>query len=55
MPCLSAGRFGRGRKVILAGCVAQVEKEAALARKARVDYVVGTHQVHRIGEIAGSE
>ena len=48
-----AGRFGRGRKVILAGCVAQVEKEAALARKARVDYVVGTHQVHRIGEIAG--
>ena len=46
-----AGRFPQAKKLIIAGCVAQAEKEALFARKARVDYVVGTHQFYRIGEI----
>ncbi len=45
------GRFAGERKVIIAGCVAQEEKEALFAKKVRVDYVVGTHQFYRIGEI----
>ncbi len=46
-----AGRFPRARKLIIAGCTAQAEKEAIFARKARVDFLVGTHQFYRIGEI----
>lgn len=46
-----AGRYAQARKLVIAGCVAQAEKEAIFARKARVDYLVGTHQFHRIGEI----
>mgnify|MGYP001766138577 CR=1 FL=1 len=46
-----AGRFPRPKKVIVAGCVAQSEKRGIFSRRARVDYVVGTHQFHRIGEI----
>ncbi len=46
-----AGRFPGAKKVIIAGCVAQAEKNGLFARKTRVDYVVGTHQFHRIGEI----
>lgn len=45
------GRFPRAKKVIIAGCVAQSEKEALFAKKVRVDFVVGTHQFYRIGEI----
>ncbi len=45
------GRFAGGKKVIVAGCVAQEEKEAIFAKKVKVDYVVGTHQFYRIGEI----
>ena len=45
------GQFPSARKIIVAGCVAQVEKEAIFRKKVRVDYVVGTHQFHRIGEI----
>jgi tRNA-2-methylthio-N6-dimethylallyladenosine synthase len=45
------GRFPAAKKVIIAGCVAQSEKEALFAKKVRVDYVVGTHQFYRIGEI----
>ena len=45
------GRFPRAGKVIVAGCVAQAEKEAIFAKKVRVDYLVGTHQFYRIGEI----
>ncbi|MCU0235849.1 MAG: tRNA (N6-isopentenyl adenosine(37)-C2)-methylthiotransferase MiaB [Acidobacteria bacterium] len=45
------GRFPASRKIIIAGCVAQSEREALFARKARVDYVVGTHQFYRIGDI----
>jgi tRNA-2-methylthio-N6-dimethylallyladenosine synthase len=46
-----AGRFPRAKKVIVAGCVAQAEKEAIFAKKVKVDYLVGTHQFYRIGEI----
>ncbi len=45
------GRFPTGKKIIIAGCVAQAENEALFAKKVRVDYVVGTHQFYRIGEI----
>ncbi len=45
------GRFPSGKKIIIAGCVAQAENEALFAKKVRVDYVVGTHQFYRIGEI----
>jgi tRNA-2-methylthio-N6-dimethylallyladenosine synthase len=45
------GRFPGAKKVIVAGCVAQAEKEAIFAKKVKVDYVVGTHQFCRIGEI----
>ncbi|HSQ35045.1 MAG TPA: tRNA (N6-isopentenyl adenosine(37)-C2)-methylthiotransferase MiaB, partial [Candidatus Binatia bacterium] len=45
------GQFPAAKKVIVAGCVAQVEKEAIFRKKVRVDYVVGTHQFHRIGAI----
>jgi tRNA-2-methylthio-N6-dimethylallyladenosine synthase len=45
------GRCGGRRKIIVAGCVAQTEKEGVFARKGRVDFVVGTHQFQRIGEI----
>ncbi|MBN2346786.1 MAG: tRNA (N6-isopentenyl adenosine(37)-C2)-methylthiotransferase MiaB [Candidatus Aminicenantes bacterium] len=47
-----AGRFAGRKKIIIAGCVAQAEKENIFARKVKVNYVVGTHQFHRIGEIA---
>ncbi len=45
------GRFAGRKKVIVAGCVAQAEKEGIFRKKIRVDYVVGTHQYHRIGAI----
>ncbi|MCX6557633.1 MAG: tRNA (N6-isopentenyl adenosine(37)-C2)-methylthiotransferase MiaB [Candidatus Aminicenantes bacterium] len=38
-------------KIIVAGCVAQLEKDAIFKKKVKTDYVVGTHQYHRIGEI----
>ncbi len=46
-----AGRFPRPRKVIVSGCVAQAEGRKIFARGARADYVLGTHQFQRIGEI----
>lgn len=45
------GQFPPAKKIIVAGCVAQVEKEALFKKKVKVDYVVGTHQFYRIGEI----
>jgi tRNA-2-methylthio-N6-dimethylallyladenosine synthase len=45
------GRFGGRRRIIVAGCVAQTERERVFARKGRVDFVVGTHQFQRIGAI----
>jgi tRNA-2-methylthio-N6-dimethylallyladenosine synthase len=45
------GQFPPAKKIIVAGCVAQVEKEALFKKKVKVDYVVGTHQFYRIGAI----
>jgi tRNA-2-methylthio-N6-dimethylallyladenosine synthase len=46
-----AGRMGKNKKVIAAGCVAQAEQEKILARSPNIDYVVGTHQYYKIDEI----
>jgi tRNA-2-methylthio-N6-dimethylallyladenosine synthase len=45
------GQFPAAKKIIIAGCVAQAEKKAIFTKKVKVDYVVGTHQFYRIGEI----
>jgi tRNA-2-methylthio-N6-dimethylallyladenosine synthase len=45
------GQFPSSKKIIVAGCVAQVEKENIFKKKVKVDYVVGTHQFYRISEI----
>ncbi len=45
------GQFPPAKKIIVAGCVAQVEKEALFRKKVKIDCVVGTHQFYRIGEI----
>lgn len=45
------GQFPPTKKIIVAGCVAQTEKEDIFKKKVKVDYVVGTHQFYRIGEI----
>jgi tRNA-2-methylthio-N6-dimethylallyladenosine synthase len=45
------GQFPQPKKIIVAGCVAQVEKDNIFKKKVKVDYVVGTHQFYRIGEI----
>jgi tRNA-2-methylthio-N6-dimethylallyladenosine synthase len=45
------GRFPPSKKIIVAGCVAQVEKENIFKKKVKVDYVVGTHEFYRIGTI----
>ena len=46
------GRVPRGKRIVLAGCVAQSEGDALQKRQPRIDAVVGTHQFHRIVEIA---
>jgi tRNA-2-methylthio-N6-dimethylallyladenosine synthase len=45
------GQFPPSKIIIVAGCVAQVEKENIFKKKVKTDYVVGTHQFYRIGEI----
>lgn len=46
------GRVPKGKRIILAGCVAQSEQEALQKRQPRIDVVMGTHQLHRIVDIA---
>jgi tRNA-2-methylthio-N6-dimethylallyladenosine synthase len=46
-----AGRLSRDKIVIVAGCVAQAEKEKILERNPGINYIVGTHQYYRIDEI----
>jgi tRNA-2-methylthio-N6-dimethylallyladenosine synthase len=46
-----AGRMGKDKIIIAAGCVAQSEKDKILKRSRNIDYVVGTHQYYQIGEI----
>lgn len=46
-----AGRMSRNKIILVAGCVAQSEKEKILARNPNIDYIIGTHQYYQIGEI----
>lgn len=46
-----AGRLPNDKKIIVAGCVAQAEKEKILERNPNIDYVVGTHQYYQIDQI----
>jgi len=46
-----AGRMPSGKIIIVAGCVAQSEKEKILKRNPNIDYIVGTHQYYKIDQI----
>ena len=45
------GRIPDKKKVVVAGCVAQSERENILKRNPRIDFILGTHQFYRIDEI----
>lgn len=45
------GRIPGDRIIVVAGCVAQAERENIFKRCPRVDFVMGTHQFYRIGSI----
>lgn len=47
-----AGRMPKDKKIIVAGCVAQAEKQNILERNPNIDYIVGTHQYYQIDRIA---
>lgn len=46
-----AGRMPREKIIIVAGCVAQSEKEKILARNPNIDFIIGTHQYYQIADI----
>lgn len=46
-----AGRWGKQKKIIVAGCVAQSERENILARNPNINFVVGTHQYYKIDRV----
>ena len=46
-----AGRMAADKIIIVAGCVAQSEKEKILKRNPNIDYIVGTHQYYKIDQI----
>jgi tRNA-2-methylthio-N6-dimethylallyladenosine synthase len=46
-----AGRISKEKVIIVAGCVAQSEKEQILKRNPNINYIVGTHQYYEIDEI----
>jgi tRNA-2-methylthio-N6-dimethylallyladenosine synthase len=46
-----AGRMPREKIIIVAGCVAQSEKERILKRNHNIDYIVGTHQYYQMDDI----
>jgi tRNA-2-methylthio-N6-dimethylallyladenosine synthase len=46
-----AGRMPKNKRVIIAGCVAQSEKEKILERNSNISYIVGTHQYYLIDRI----
>ncbi len=47
-----AGRIKKKQKLIVCGCVAQLEKKKLLKRSQNVSYVVGTHAYYEIAKIA---
>lgn len=48
------GRLPKSTKVIVAGCVAQAEREEILKRNRSIDHVMGTHQVYSIDKIVAN-
>jgi tRNA-2-methylthio-N6-dimethylallyladenosine synthase len=46
-----AGRMPKEKFIIVAGCVAQSEKEKILERNPNINYIVGTHQYYQLDEI----
>ena len=45
------GRLSPDKIIVVAGCVAQVEKEEILKRCSGVDFILGTHQYFRIAHV----
>lgn len=45
------GRIGKGKKVVIAGCVAQSEGLDLLKKDRRINFVVGTHQYYKADSI----
>ncbi len=45
------GRLPREKRIIVAGCVAQSERENILKKNRAVDFVVGTHQYYWIDDV----
>ena len=43
-----------GRRIVVAGCLAQKDRETVRERAPYVDVVLGTHNVHRTAELLGS-
>ena len=43
-----------GRRIVVAGCLAQKDRETVRERAPYVDVVLGTHNVHRAAELLGS-
>jgi tRNA-2-methylthio-N6-dimethylallyladenosine synthase len=41
-----------GRQIVVAGCLAQKDRELVRAKAPYVDVVLGTHNVHRVSELA---
>ncbi len=49
---LKTWKAGRdGRQIVVAGCLAQKDRETVATRAAHVDVVMGTHNVHRAAEL----
>src|SRR5262245_4353106 len=42
-----------GRQIVVAGCLAQKDRELVRERAPQVDVVLGTHNVHRAAELVG--
>jgi len=40
-----------GRQIVVAGCLAQKDREVVRKRAPHVDVVLGTHNVHRVGDL----
>src|SRR3954454_15775955 len=40
-----------GRQIVVSGCLAQKDRDAVRERAPYVDVVLGTHNVHRAGEL----
>jgi len=46
-----AGRMPKEKIIIVAGCVAQSEKEKIIERNPNINYIIGTHQYYHIDQV----